>query len=116
MRPESNFGWSHDWEPLNSAIFFEVVICDLALGVEGPGAGVRMIALVMDTLVPIVKRSSTILLFDLFDPWIFARRLIKMPVETDANFFGHNQQTLSSFAQKGYSPEKNYNTVRKQTY
>jgi hypothetical protein len=64
---------------------------DLAFSVKRAGAGVGVIALVMNTLVPVVEGRGAILLFDLFDPRIFARGLIKMPVKTDTNFVGHNQ-------------------------
>jgi len=77
--------------PEVEACSFEIIndLNDLASGIKSAGAGIGMIALVMDALIPIVKGSGAILLFDLFDPWIFARRLIKMPVETDTNFFSH---------------------------
>jgi hypothetical protein len=70
---------------------FEIVndLYDLALSVKGAGAGIGMIALVMNALVPIVKGSRAILLLDLFNPRIFTRRLIEMPVEADTNFSGH---------------------------
>ena len=71
---------------------------NLALGVESAGAGIGMIALVVNALIPIVKGSGAILLLDLFDPWIFARGLIKMPMETDTNFFGHKENSLFTLA------------------
>jgi len=77
---------------------FEIIndLDDPALGVQGTGAGIRMIALVMNAFIPVVKGSGTILLFDLFDPGILAGRLIKMPVKTDANFFGHKENLPST--------------------
>jgi len=73
---------------------FEIIddLDDPALGIQGAGAGVGMVTFVMDALVPVVKGSGAILLFDLFDPGIFSRRLIKMPVKADTNFFSHDDE------------------------
>ena len=49
---------------------------------------------VLTALVPIVKGGRAILPFDLLNPRIFARRLVKMSVQTDANFFGHKKHSL----------------------
>jgi hypothetical protein len=58
-------------------------IDDLLLCIENAGCRIGGITLCCNSLVPVVIGIGRVLLFDLFQPGIFSRRLIKMAVDTD---------------------------------
>jgi hypothetical protein len=56
---------------------------DAFVGGEDARGGVRRVAFRRDALVPVVVRVSRILQLDLFEPGVFARRLVEVSVDTD---------------------------------
>jgi hypothetical protein len=57
----------------------------LALLIQNAGVGIGAIALMVNALIPVVKGRRTGLMFDRPKVRIFARRLIKMSVNTHAH-------------------------------
>jgi hypothetical protein len=58
-------------------------IADSLVGVEYSRGGVRGVALGCYALVPVMVGMSRVLNLDLFEPCVFPRRLVKMPVNAD---------------------------------
>ena len=62
---------------------------DALLVVENAGGQIGRVAFGGDALIPIVIRISGILQFDLLKPWILARRLIEMAMNTKISLTSH---------------------------
>ncbi len=56
---------------------------DIAFAVKDTRSGIGQVALGGDPFIPVVVRVSRVLLLDVFQPGIFAGRLVKVPVNTD---------------------------------
>ena len=64
---------------------------DLVLVVDDAGRAVGGIALSTDALVPVVVGGGGVLDFDCFQPWIFARRLVKVAMNADESLGGGHE-------------------------
>src|SRR6266404_387954 len=75
----------HQCRPEVEAHLFIVAdkLDDLPLSVEDSSDRIRRVALGGDSLIPIVIWSSRVLYLDVFEPGVFARRLVEVAVDAD---------------------------------
>ena len=95
---------NESWAKVETKV--RVIVYDLLStrrGIVYGGKSVRVIALDVDTLIPIMERRGAGFVFDNSSPWIFARRLIEVAVDYER---GHCQKHLATKKHKRHKGGK----------